>query len=164
MKRDNVSNSTTNGGGSVMASIGYFDNTSIKFIVGRMNGVRYINLIEKQINNHAECISGPDYIFQQDNAPVHTSRLVQSYFNENNISILPWPARTPDLNIIENFWPELVHNVYANGKQYQHVQKLKNAIVREWDKLNQNYIQKLYKSIANRTIEVIENKRGCTHY
>ena len=164
MKRDNVSNSTTKRGGSVMAGIGYFDNTSIKFIVGRMNGVRYINLIEKQINNHAECISRPDYIFQQDNAPVHTSRLVQSYFNENNISILPWPARTPDLNIIENFWPELVHNVYANGKQYQHVQKLKNAIVREWDKLNQNYIQKLYKSIANRTIEVIENKGGCTHY
>ena len=50
--------------------------------------------------------------------------------------------------------------VYVNGKQYPHVQELKNAIVREWDTLNQNYIQKLYKSIPNRTIE---NKGGCTH-
>ena len=78
------------GGGSVMiwAGIGYFGKTSIKFIDGRMNSVRYINLIKKQINNHAERISESDYIFQQDNTSVHTSRLVQSYFNENNISIL----------------------------------------------------------------------------
>ena len=129
-----------------------------------MNRVRYINLIKEQINNHAERISGPDYILQQDNAPVHTSRLVQSHFNENNISILAWPARSPELNIIENFWVELVHGVYANDKQYQHVPELKNAIVREWDTLSQNFFQKLYKSIANRTIEVIENKVGCTHY
>ena len=129
-----------------------------------MNSVRYINLIEEQINNHAERISGTDYIFQQDTVSAHTSRLVQSYFNENNISILPWPARFPDLNIIENCWVELVHGVYANGKQYQHVQQLKNVIVREWDTLSQNYIQKLYKSIPNRTIEVIENKGRCTHY
>ena len=84
--------------------------------------------------------------------------------NENNISILTWPAHSPDLNIIENCWAELVHDVYANGKQYQHVQQLKNEIVREWDTLSQNYIQKLYKSIANCTIEIIENKGGCTHY
>ena len=105
-KRDNVSNSMTNGRRQhdVWAGIGYFDNASIKFIVGRMNSVRYINLIKEQINNHAERISGPDYIFQQDNAPVHILKLVQSYFNENNISILPWLARFPDLNIIENCW------------------------------------------------------------
>ena len=153
-------------GGSVMvwAGIGYFCKTNIKFIDGRMNSVRYINLIKEEINNHAERISEPDYIFQQDNKPVHTSRLVQSYFNENNIYILPCPAHSPDLNIIENCWPELVYGRYANGKQYQHVQELKNAIVREWDTLSQNYIQKPYKSIPNRILEVIENKGGCTHY
>ena len=79
------------GGGSVMVSvgIGYVGKTSIKFINGRMNSVRHMILIKEQINNHAERISGPDYISQQDNAPIHTSRLVQSYFHENNISILP---------------------------------------------------------------------------
>ncbi|XP_043599237.1 tyrosine-protein kinase receptor ver-4-like, partial [Bombus pyrosoma] len=101
------------GGGSVMvwAGIGYFGKTNFKFSNGRMNSVRYINLIKEQINNHAERISGTDYILQQDNASVHTSRLVQSYFNENNISILPWPARSRDLNIIENCWAELVHDI-----------------------------------------------------
>ena len=155
---------TTNGRRQRDGLAGYFGKTSVKIIVEGMNSVRYINLIKEQINNHAERISGPDYIFQQDNAPVRTSILVQSHFNENYISILAWPARSLELNIIENFWVELVHGVYANGKQYQHVQELKNAIVREWDTLSQNFFQKLYKSIANRTIEVIENKVGCTHY
>ena len=63
-----------------------------------------------------------------------------------------------------NSWAELIHGVYANEKQHQHVQELKNAIVREWNMLSQNYIQKLYKSIVNRTIKVIENKGGCSHY
>ena len=60
------------GGGSVMiwTGIGYFGKISIKFINGRMNSVRYINLIKEQINNHAGRISGTDYIFQQDNASV----------------------------------------------------------------------------------------------
>ena len=127
-----------------------------------MNSVRYINLIKEEITNHAECISGPDYIFQQHNASVHTSRLVQSYFNEINISILPWPARSPDLDIIENC--KTYSWRICGWKLYQHVQELKNAIVREWDALSQNYIQKLYKSIPNHTIEVIENKGGSTHY
>ena len=52
------------GGGSVMvwAGVGYFAKTSIKFINVRMNSVRHINLIKEQINNHAESISGSDYL------------------------------------------------------------------------------------------------------
>ena len=67
------------GGGSVMVwagigyfGIGYFGKTSIKFINGRMNSAQHIHLIQEEINNHAERISGPDYIFQQDNAPTCT--------------------------------------------------------------------------------------------
>ena len=88
--------------------------------------------------------------------------MIASYFNENNISIFPWSARSPELGIIEDCWEELIHGVYADGKQYQHVQESKNAFVRIWDTLSQNYTQKLYKLISNRTIEVIENKGGCT--
>ena len=44
----------------VWAGMGYVGKTGIKFINGRMNSVGYINLIEEQINNHAERISGLD--------------------------------------------------------------------------------------------------------
>ncbi|GFY04237.1 hypothetical protein TNCV_1200151 [Trichonephila clavipes] len=41
-------------------------------------------------------------IFQQDNARPHVARIVQRFFVNYQIELLPWPARSPDLSPIEN--------------------------------------------------------------
>ncbi|GFS89470.1 transposable element Tc1 transposase [Trichonephila clavipes] len=43
-------------------------------------------------------------IFQQDNARPHVARVVQRFFINNEIELLPWPPRSPDLSPIENMW------------------------------------------------------------
>ncbi|GFW77704.1 transposable element Tcb1 transposase [Trichonephila clavipes] len=41
-------------------------------------------------------------IFQQDNARPHVVRIVQRFFANHQIELLPWLARSPDLSPIEN--------------------------------------------------------------
>ncbi len=57
-----------------------------------------------------------DFIFQQDLAPAHTAKGTKSWFNDHGVTVLDWPANSPDLKPIEDLderhqtqqcrWPE----------------------------------------------------------
>ena len=47
------------------------------------------------------------FIFQQDNAPVHTSREKQRWLHDQGINVIQWPAQSPYINIIDNIWDDI---------------------------------------------------------
>ena len=76
------------------------------------------------------------------------------YFEAMGIEILPWQARSPDLNPIENIWEWLSNEIYIEENQYNTVTDLKNGILRAWGKLNEDYLAKLISSMKNWIFEV----------
>jgi hypothetical protein len=49
-----------------------------------------------------------DYLFQDDNAPVHRARSTKEYVTNKDTSIknkyMSWPVQSLDINVIENIW------------------------------------------------------------
>ena len=76
---------------------------------------------------------------------------------------MEWPARSPDMNIIENLWEDLAR-VYAKKRQLSNINELKECILVEWEKINQKRIEKLYKSLPRRMIAIMKNSGDSTKY
>lgn len=94
-------------------------------------------------------------VFQQDNAPPHSSQATKQWLLDNRINVLGWPSMSPDLNIIENVWGMLARRVYADAKQYNSKDELIVAIQREWNRLKQDTIAGLIDGMQGRIFKCI---------
>ena len=50
---------------------------------------------------------GPGVTFQHDNSRPHTALITGQFLAQNNVDVFPWPAVSPDLNLVEYVWGEL---------------------------------------------------------
>ena len=100
-------------------------------------------------------------ILMQDNAPSHAAKKTTAYLQQLGFCgprKMNWPACSPDLNPIENFWSMLKRKVYENGRQFMSKDVLWSAIVDVCRSFTYEEIQKLTGSMDNRLLQVISKK------
>ncbi len=71
-----------------------------------------------------------DFIFQQVLAPAHTAKGTKSWFNDHGVTVLDWPANSPDLNPIENLWAIVKRKM--RNKRPKHADELKATVKETW--------------------------------
>jgi hypothetical protein len=108
----------------------------------RLNSGVYIRILENVMRPSVTRVyPNQNFIFQQDNCSVHTSYRVATWFQDQNINVLDWPSRSPDVNPIENMWGFLVRHLQKQGQIYRNRQELLTAITDAWHTLPQDYIR-----------------------
>jgi len=154
------------GGGSIMVwgAFSAKGTSQLAILDGRQTAEMYVDTLSEYMLPFAHQNYGLDYIFQQDNASIHTASVTREFFCDMNIEVMSWPALSPDLNPIENLWGLLVRKVYACGRQFLTENYLKSQILKSWSEIGQNEIKPLIKSMKMRCIEVIKSKGGNTKY
>jgi hypothetical protein len=75
-----------------------------------------------------------DAIFQYDNSSINTGRNVQFWFqgHEDALQHFPWPAQSPDLNIIERLWSVLDSRMRSRFPPHSSLKQSEDVLQEEW--------------------------------
>ena len=156
------------GGGSIMIwgcmtweGVGYLCK-----IDGKMDQHLYCQILEDDLQATLEHYGWEpeDVIFQQDNDPKHTSKMAREWFQDHGISVLPWPAQSPDLNPIEHLWSILKRKLAEYEEAPAGIIELWERVQVEWEKIGVESCQRLIESMPRRMEAVIKAKGGYTKY
>ena len=94
--------------------------------------------------------------FIQDNARPHVAKRTLAYLEKRGVRTVDWPARSPDLNPIENIWAILSTRV--SDRLPTNATELENYTVQEWDRLEQSTVDKFVLSFFSKAARCITAK------
>ncbi len=133
------------------------------FLKSTVNAAIYQDILEHFMLPSADKLyRDADFIFQQDLAPAHTAEGIKSWLNDHGVTVLDWPANSPDLNPIENQWcivKRKMRNIRPNNAD-----DMKAAIKATWASITPEQCHKLITSMPRRIDAVIHAKGGTTKY
>jgi transposase len=156
------------GGGSLMvwACMTYEGVGFMEKIDGKMDAALYLDIISCDIARTCEWyqMNLDQVIFQQDNAPCHTSGMVREWLQTQDFEVLDWPPQSPDLNPIEHTWAILKKKLGEYEEQPASIHELWDRVQTQWELISRQQCQNLVDSMPNRIDAVIRAKGGFTNY
>ncbi len=133
------------------------------FLKSTVNAAIYQEILEHFMLPSADKLYGDaDFIFQQDLAPAHTAKGTKSWFNDHGVTVIDWPANSPDLNPIENL-SGIVKRKMRDTRP-NNADELKATVKETWASIPPQQCHKLITSMPRRIEAVIKAKGAPTKY
>ena len=135
-------------------------------VEGRINQICYCDILEENVhkviskfNLDPSCI-----IFQQDNASIHTTKMLQEWFSWQPFILLPWPTQLPDLNPIEHIWSILKQRLNQYEKPPTGLMDLWDHVIEVFHSITPNDCRRLIESMPHRITTIKATKGRWTKY
>jgi transposase len=128
-----------------------------------MNAEKYKNVLEHHLVPELRNFNS-EIVFMQDNAPCHKARTVLQFFVDHGITVMDWPAQSPDLNPIENLWSIIKQRRAKKFGMPTTKNELIQQIFQIWENIDAEIKKKLAESVPKRLKELIENNGKQLNY
>lgn len=137
-------------------------------LVGKQDGEQYRRTIREQIipeYQKAQVMIGGNWRFMQDNAPIHKTKVNMEVFRRAHVDVIEWPAKSPDLNPIENVWAWIKDKLYTEYPVCNNAEEIEARVMEIWTQcLTPEMCARFCGDYAKRLRAVIASGGECTKY
>ena len=117
------------------------------------------HIMEPTVSPHA-CAIGDAFILMLYNARARAAQVPMTFIGDTDLSVMNWPARSPDINPAEHTWGILSRQFQQRPHHPENEQDLVDALVQELQAIQLNGIM----SMIHCCQEYVNDKGGQTSF
>ena len=111
-----------------------------------------------------EGVFGRNFVYVQDNAPPHTARDMTVFLDQQDVEVMDWPARSPDMNPIEHVLDQMSVWIRDMDDPPSTVAELNNPVRQAWAAVRPGRVRTWVESMPRRVRALLAARGGHTRY